>query len=102
MNDDVDGPIVSVEPGDPANDQLLAQARDDLRDLLDITIHPLIDAAINQDVDLSTVVTALSKGWLMADEIMPRERMIPVIALAMILLGEHERVEAEEEGVESA
>jgi hypothetical protein len=92
MNDDATGPIVSVEPGDPRNDQMLAQAREDLHALIQITLHPAIEAAEAQNVDQAGLVAALVRGWLIDPRYMPRERMAPIMALALMYLAETERM----------
>lgn len=86
------GPIVEVEPGNPWHDQLLAQAKEDLNALIQITIHPAIEAAEAQDVDLAGLIAALVKGWMIDPRYMPRERMAGIMALALVHLAETERM----------
>jgi hypothetical protein len=92
VNDDHDGPIISVEPGDPRNDQLLAKTRDDVRALMEITIHPLIDQAEAQNADLASALAALSKYFTLDVEHMPRERLASIMALVLFYLAETERM----------
>ena len=96
MNDDPNGPIVSVEPGDPRNDQMLAQTREDFRDLLEITIHPAIEQAEAQGADLSSLMAALVKSWVARPDYMPRDRLASVMALSLIYLAEQERMVAKD------
>lgn len=91
MNDDPNGPIFSVEPGNPHNDQILAMIREDLRSLLDTVIHPMVDQAEAQDADLSTMMAALVNSWLEDPISMSRERMASVMALALFLISAGER-----------
>ena len=95
MAGDPDSPIVSVEPGDPVNDQMLAQAKEDLRGVLDVTIHPIIEQAEAQGAGLSEMMAALVFHWCSEEqrkeENMPRERMASLLALALFFLAEQER-----------
>lgn len=86
------GPIVEVEPGNPWHDQMLAQAKEDLKALIAITIHPAIDAAEAQDVALSGLIAALVQGWMIDPRYMPRERMAGIMALALVQLADQERM----------
>jgi hypothetical protein len=81
----------SVEPGDPRNDQMLAQTRDAMRDLLDITVHPLIDQAEAQDADLSLMMAVLCSSWMDHEEYMPHECLVSVLALALFQIAKTER-----------
>src|SRR5689334_16010413 len=92
MNDDAHGPISSVIPGDPLNDQMLAQAREDLNALIAITIRPAVEQAEAQGADLPSLVAALTNSWVSDPRYMPRERMAAIMALALIHLDETERM----------
>ena len=83
--------IIGVEPGDPHNDQMLARVREDLRDILDSTIHPLIDQKEEKGADLSVVMAALVMSWLMDEDYMPRDRLASNLGLALFMLAEQER-----------
>jgi len=88
---DHDGEIRSVEPGSPHNDQMLAQTREDLRNLLDVTIHPIIDQAEAQDADLAAMMAVLASSWIERVDYMPRERLASVLALTLFKLANEER-----------
>lgn len=98
MNDDPTGPIVSVEPGDPGNDQMLARTKDDLRALLEITIHPLVDQAEAQDADLAAMMAVLVMSWMNRPDFMPRDRALSLLALTMFTLASAEREPTDEDG----
>lgn len=98
MNDDPDGPMVSVEPGDPHNDQMLALTKEDWRLLMDQTIHPLIDQAEAQDAGLSEMMAALVMSWLGRPDYMPIERSMALLALSMFVAATIEREPGPEDG----
>lgn len=83
--------MVSVEPGDPHNDQMLAQARDELRKFLDITVHPMIDQAEAQKADNAAMFAALALSWFKRPDYMPRDRLCAILSLTMITLAKEER-----------
>ena len=91
-SEDAFSEVRSVEPGDPHNDQMLAKTRDSMRELLDITIHPLIDQCEAQDADLSAMMAAICTAWHEHEDVMPRERLVSVLALAMFTIAKSERV----------
>jgi len=83
--------IVSVEPGDPHNDQMLAQTKEDLRNLLNVTVHPMIDQAEAQNGDLASMMAALCTHWSLNNAYMPRERLAALAALGMFIVASQER-----------
>lgn len=82
---------IAVEPGDPRNDQMLAQTRADLRLILDVTIHPLLDQVSDKNTDLASAMAALVISLISRPDNMSYERMASIAALAMVTIAESER-----------
>lgn len=83
--------VRGVEPGDPHNDQMLAKTRDSLREMLDLTVHPLIDQAEEQDAEFPAMMAVLATSFFDHEDYMPRNRMASMLALALFLLAKDER-----------
>lgn len=96
MEDDLTGPVVGVETGNPINDQMLARTKENFRLIMDATIHPIIDQAEKQKADLSARMAVLVISWLSMDETMTREQLASLLALSMFKLAESEREPAED------
>lgn len=89
----MDDNSIGVTIGNPHNDQMLAQAREDFRKLLDITVHPLLQQGNEQNADMAAMMAVLVTGWLGRVDYMPRARLATLLALASftIALDELER-----------
>ena len=80
-----------IDPGDPYNDQMLAQAREDIRNQLDTTVHHLLNQIEAANAPLSSGLAALAVHWIGDEELMPRNRLASLLALALVMLAEAER-----------
>ncbi|HEY6020534.1 MAG TPA: hypothetical protein VIY48_11795 [Candidatus Paceibacterota bacterium] len=89
---------IEVDPGDPHNDQMLAQTSEDLTQHLEIVRH-VLDQAEEKDAPLSAVVAVVATSMI-ENEKMPRERLASLLALALVQINAN-AVKDEEEELES-
>jgi len=96
-SEDRDSEVRSTELGSPKNDQVLAQVKHDLRDILDNTIHPLCDQADAQNADLPAMMAVLAISLTEREDWLPRHRMASLLALLLIAMAARERSEVSKE-----
>lgn len=97
-SEDQHGEMRSTQLGDPNNDQALAYIREDLRDLLDNTIYPIIDQAEAQNAGLSEMMAVLVPYLIEHEDFLfTRPRMAALLALLLFAEAARERVEVSEQ-----
>lgn len=75
-----------IDPTDPHNEQLAMAARDDLNGLLQTT-EGLLAQAEDADLPLASVLAVHAAGIVsVEEELMPRERLAGMLALACVHL----------------
>lgn len=87
---------VEVDPGDPHNDQMLEQTKEDLNRHMKI-VREVLDQAEEQDAPLSACIAVLASHWIREEEIMPRERLASLLALALIQAHANQLIEEDKE-----
>lgn len=73
---------VQVDPGNPHNDQALAQCREDLAQHLD-AIRGIFEQGLEQGAPLSALMAVIVAG-LLQNETETRERLASLLALSIV------------------
>lgn len=74
--------MMHVDPGDPHNDQVLAQTAEDYKNNM-LVVRDVIRQAEEQDAPLSSILAVVSVAYV-NNEHMTRERMASLLALSLV------------------
>lgn len=86
-----------IDPSNPNNDQMVMFVREDLNSLL-LSVEGVLAQAEEQDTPLASVLAVVGLGIAgMREEVMPRDRVCSILALALVHMCAFNRAAEERE-----